>query len=52
MKYIKPKSLSWWAAIAEASINVARAFGLSIPTEVDGLVLAIFGIGVRSAIKD
>lgn len=51
-KYIKPKSLSFWSAIAEAGVNVLRAFGVEIPKEVDGIIIALFGIGLRGAVKD
>jgi len=52
MKYLKLKSLSWWAAVAEAAVNVARVSGVEIPVQVDGIIAAIFGIGVRGAIRD
>ena len=51
-KYLKYKSLSWWAAIAEAAINVMRVYGVEIPKEVDGFILALFGVGIRGAITD
>ena len=48
-KYFQPKSVTWWSAVAEAAVNVARIWW-AIPPQVDGLILAVFGIGVRGAI--
>ena len=52
MKYIKLKSVTWWAAVAEAVVNLIRATGYPIPIEVDGIIAAIFGIGLRGALPD
>lgn len=49
MKYFKPKSLTWWAAIAEAVINVVRAVGVEIPKEVDGVIVPLIAIGLRAS---
>jgi len=51
-KYIKLKSLTWWSAIAEAAINLVRATGVEIPVQVDGIIAALFGIGLRGSIGD
>jgi len=51
-KYFKLKSLSWWAAVSLSAINICRAYGTEIPKEVDGLILALFGVGIRGAITD
>jgi len=48
-KYIKPKSLTWWSAIAEALINVARVAGIPVPHEVDLIIASLIAIGLRSA---
>jgi len=48
MKYFKPKSLTWWASVAEITLNVLRAFGYEIPKELDGLCVGAFGIGIRA----
>ena len=50
-KYFKPKSLSWWSAVSLATIQLLRALGVTIPAEVDGLVIALFGVGMRGAVK-
>lgn len=50
MKYFNFKSVSFWSAIAEAAVNIARAGGIEIPPFVDGLILSVFGIGIRKAI--
>ena len=51
-KYVKLKSLTWWAAIAEAIVNLIRATGVDIPLQVDGIIAALFGIGLRGSIGD
>ena len=47
MKYFKPKSLSWWSAIAYGGLSIARGIGVEVPSVVDGLIAAVFGIGMR-----
>lgn len=51
MKYMKPKSLTWWSAVAVAGLQLVRAFGVEVPPQVDGVLAALFGIGMRGAIK-
>lgn len=51
MKYIKPKSVTWWAGVVLAGLQVARAFGVSVPNELDTFIVGIVAIGLRSAIK-
>ncbi len=51
MKYFQPKSLTFWSAIAEALINIARLGGIEIPPQIDGIIAAAFGVGIRKAIK-
>ncbi len=48
-KYFKPKSLTWWSAIAEALVNVARVAGMAVPHEVDLIIGSLIAIGLRSA---
>ncbi len=52
MKYFKPKSLSWWSAIAVAGLQLVRAFGVEVPFQVDGVLAALFGIGIRGSVKN
>lgn len=51
-KYIKLKSLTWWSAVAEAVINLIRVAGVDVPLQVDGIIAALFGIGLRGSIGD
>ena len=50
MKYIQPKSVTWWSGVVLAGLQLLRAFGIEIPTEVDKAVGGIGAIGLRQAI--
>ena len=52
MKYFQPKSVSWWSAVAEGVINLARLFGVEVPLQIDGVIACAFGIGIRGAIDN
>jgi len=51
MKYFKLKSLTFWAAVAEASVNLARVIGFDIPVQVDGIIASIGAVGLRAAVN-
>jgi len=50
MKYFQLKSLTWWSAVAEGAINMARLLGYEVPPQIDGVIAAAFGVGLRGAI--
>ena len=50
-KYFKPKSLTWWAGVILAGVQVARAIGIAVPEGIDEVLIGIGAIGVRGAIK-
>ena len=50
-KYFKPKSLAWWASVAEAGLQVLRLAGVEVPKEADMIIASLFGIGMRGAVK-
>jgi hypothetical protein len=52
MKYFKPKSLSWWSAVVYGAVAIARGIGVEIPVQVDGILAALFGVGIRGKIGE
>ena len=51
-KYLKVKSVTWWAGVALALVQVVRAAGVELPGEIDKVIIAIGGIGLRGAIAE
>lgn len=50
--YFNYKSVTFWMAVAEAVVNIVRAAGVEVPPQVDGIIAAVFGIGLRKAVGD
>jgi len=51
-KYFKPKSMTWWAGIALALVQVVRAAGIEVPEGINEIIIGVGAIGVRGAIKE
>jgi len=51
-KYFKPKSVTWWAGIALAAVQVVRAIGIEVPQGIDEIIIGVGAIGVRGALQD
>lgn len=50
-KYIKPKSLTWWAGLGLALIPIAKFFGLPVPEQLPEIIGGLGLVGLRGAVK-